>query len=239
MILSFSKKFIFFKPRKTAGTSLEIALRYFCNKNDIITGISREDEKVSFELNGITARPKIWNKPLRKILGLTLEKIPKNISFFNTNFINHTTQETFFNSLLKNEKKLILDNFFKFSIVRNPYDQMRSFYQFKLARKRFSKELSFEHFVKLYSKQFYEYEKKILFYKNNMILNHVIKYEELNEDLKFLEKKLEINNLNLIFKKIKAKGNMYKVDKNIITENSKKIIYKNSKFIFDNFGYSK
>ena len=45
MILSFSKKFIFFKPRKTAGTSLEIALRYFCNKNDIITGISREDEK--------------------------------------------------------------------------------------------------------------------------------------------------------------------------------------------------
>ena len=72
-----------------------------------------------------------------------------------------------------------------------------------------------------------------------MILNHVIKYEELNEDLKFLEKKLELNNLNLIFKKIKAKGNMYKVDKNIITENSKKIIYKNSKFIFDNFGYSK
>ena len=56
----------------------------------------------------------------KKILGLTLEKIPKNISFFNTNFINHTTQETFFNSLLKNEKKLILDNFFKFSIVRNP-----------------------------------------------------------------------------------------------------------------------
>ena len=38
MIISHKHKFIFFKTRKTAGTSLQIALSEFCGSDDIITG---------------------------------------------------------------------------------------------------------------------------------------------------------------------------------------------------------
>jgi hypothetical protein len=45
MICSFSRRFLFIKTRKTAGTSVEIALSGFCaGGDDIITPISPEDE---------------------------------------------------------------------------------------------------------------------------------------------------------------------------------------------------
>ena len=44
-IISHSKKFIFVKTNKTAGTSVEIALSKYCDENDIITQITMNDEK--------------------------------------------------------------------------------------------------------------------------------------------------------------------------------------------------
>lgn len=45
MIISHKHKFIFIKTKKTAGTSIEIALSSICDADDIITRISSEDEK--------------------------------------------------------------------------------------------------------------------------------------------------------------------------------------------------
>ena len=42
MIISHKYKFIFIKPEKTAGSSLEIALSKYCDHNDIITTIGEE-----------------------------------------------------------------------------------------------------------------------------------------------------------------------------------------------------
>ena len=43
MIASHQHRFIFLKTRKTAGTSVEIALSKVCGPDDIITEISPED----------------------------------------------------------------------------------------------------------------------------------------------------------------------------------------------------
>ena len=55
MILSHKYKFIFLKTRKTAGTSLEIALSRFCEEGDINTRIPQEDEKIRAQFSGTAA----------------------------------------------------------------------------------------------------------------------------------------------------------------------------------------
>jgi hypothetical protein len=44
MIVSFDRNFIFFKTRKTGGTSIEMALAPFCGQRDIVAPIAMEDE---------------------------------------------------------------------------------------------------------------------------------------------------------------------------------------------------
>lgn len=50
MIISHQHKFIFIKTKKTAGTSIEIALSKICGEQDIITPVSPEDEKTRMAL---------------------------------------------------------------------------------------------------------------------------------------------------------------------------------------------
>ncbi len=50
MIINHKYKFIFIKSFKTAGTSLEIALSKFCNKNEIIKPIVKKDELIRRKL---------------------------------------------------------------------------------------------------------------------------------------------------------------------------------------------
>ena len=46
MIVSHRHRFIFIKTRKTASTSIEIALSQFCGPEDIITPIHPDDEAI-------------------------------------------------------------------------------------------------------------------------------------------------------------------------------------------------
>ena len=56
MILSYTNNFLFIKTRKTAGTSIEIALSLKCSKKDVITPISPNDEIIRKRLFGLLPR---------------------------------------------------------------------------------------------------------------------------------------------------------------------------------------
>ena len=54
MIISHKHKFIFFKTRKTAGSSIQVSLAKYCGEDDIITGQYRDgvdDDSHSAGLN--------------------------------------------------------------------------------------------------------------------------------------------------------------------------------------------
>ena len=52
MIISHEHKFIFLKTKKTAGTSIELALSQLCGPDDVIPPITDSDEALRAEGSG-------------------------------------------------------------------------------------------------------------------------------------------------------------------------------------------
>jgi len=101
MIISHKYKYIFIKPYKVAGTSVEIALAKHCGTDDIITPITEYDP---------VSDSSEYQQPTR--------------NYKEKEFYNHITPE---------EIKIRIDpeiwkEYFKFTIIRNPWDQVVSRY---------------------------------------------------------------------------------------------------------------
>ena len=257
-IISYKKNFIFVKSRKTGGTSMEIALSKFCGAEDIIAPIGPfgEDERKARKFlspqNYINKKkPKKLNTALFKNLIASLIKLlplTKKIFkfnyppkfFFRPLFLENrlASEHTSLKFLKKTLNNHFYDNSFKFTIVRNPYDQFLSFYHWEIFRKRVDPNKSIYDFTKNQAYYFFNLEKSILLDDNGKLdFDLIIRYENLEKDLKILNKSLGFNEgIYEIFKGIRAKANLRKKDI-ILDEKSRKLIYKNAKFFFKEFGY--
>ena len=98
MIISHKHKFIFSKPRKVAGTSVEVALSQYCGPEDVITVnvASKDIDEVSY-----TDYARNWD-----------------------GFFNHIKPAR----IIKKIGRKQWDDYFTFTIVRNPWDMVVSRY---------------------------------------------------------------------------------------------------------------
>ena len=220
MIISHKHKFIFLKTSKTAGTSIEIALSKFCGKDDIITPISKEDER------------------LRTNLGY---RGPQNYQFscsdYNLmDYMNYIfkfrkrRKKEFYNHINSKEIKKTIhnscwDNYYKFCFERNPWDKVVSQYYWKTTEPRPSIEefLQSRHLAGLKKRGF-----NIYTINKNISLDKVYKFEELNDSLSHIKRVLNLPE-NIILPKAKSK---YRLDKKHYSEmfnNNEKNVIK-SKF---------
>lgn len=103
MILSHKYKFIFIKTKKTAGTSIEIALSKFCGPTDIITPITPADEII------------------RARLGY---RGPQNYSSSQGPFYNHIAAR----EIAEKIDPAVWETYYKFCVERNPWDKVVSWY---------------------------------------------------------------------------------------------------------------
>jgi len=99
MIISHKYKFIFFRPRKVAGSSVQTNLAKHCGPDDIVTRESKFSEEADENY---------------------YESIFKN----DDGFTPHITPR----EIKKKIDKKIWRDYFKFTIVRNPYDMLVSRY---------------------------------------------------------------------------------------------------------------
>ena len=255
-IINHKKNFIFVHPRRTGGSSLVLSLLKFCSEDDIICDDvlhDHLDKWIKFDLNKKfkpIMQKKINVDGIKHFVLSFIKILPfiKKFKKFNYSpnfslkiplfvekpkFYSHTAVD----EIKKVVNKEFFDKAFKFTIVRNPYDQFLSYYRASGSK---------ENFLTFTKKEaFYFFNREIShFYQDSKIYNKIIKFENFEKDLGDLSNLLDLpENVFNIFKKIKAnqflqEGNK-KMDISTIDDRSRELIYNYSKKIFDDFGYDK
>jgi len=189
MIISHKHKFIFIKSKKTAGTSIEIALSKYCGKNDIITNMPHDPESESM-------RSKLGYR------GPQNYRWPKNLNSlawasFIYFYLSGVRSQIFYEHSPASEVRRyvgekIWNSYFKFSFERNPYDKVISYYYYWSSRpENKSNTVSISEFIRSRSVLGGNFE---IYGKGNEIwVDHLGLYENLNDELKYISGRLGID----------------------------------------------
>ena len=224
MILSHKYKFIFIKTRKTAGSSIEYNLSKCLGENDVLTPLDNI-------LNTEDAVSKNYIVDNKFSIGLRKLGLLKLSNYFRDEFKTH-------DHCIKIKKMVgskIWGSYFKFCVEREPVDKCLSYY-FMRKNSPYSKpsrkKMSWSQFVK---KQNFPVDDDFYIYKNNLMVDKIIKFENLNYEFSKVLSYLNIKNVNLD----KKVNNTFreKLDFNVTNED-KKIIYKAFRKTLPYTGYS-
>lgn len=124
MLICHRHRFIFLKTQKTAGTAIEIALRAVMGRGDVITPISREDERISRALG--RPGPRHFRAPLRHYSGRDLARLITRARL-KKRFYNHIPAAQVKAQL----PPAVWDGYLKISVERNPFDRAISSYYWR------------------------------------------------------------------------------------------------------------
>ncbi|MBV1896472.1 MAG: sulfotransferase family 2 domain-containing protein [Rhodobacteraceae bacterium] len=226
-MISHKHKFIFLKTGKTAGTSVEIALSKFCGANDIVTKISEADEETRKSLGYTGAQNYSGNiSPALKWLRSRLGKAEP------TTFYNHMPA-TDIRALISQE---IWDGYFKFCIERNPWDKTVSYYYWK--NRSEPRPSMIDWLNKGGHKTLQDRGRQLYTIDDNIVVDQVIKYENLTDDLETVRLKiglpepLELPNAKSGVRKDKRRY------QEIFSDEERQIIAKDFAYEIRTFGYA-
>ncbi len=124
MLICHRHRFIFLKTQKTAGTAVEIALRGLMEPGDVITPISREDERLSRTLG--RPGPRGFRAPLRDYNRRDLLRLLGQLKL-KKRFFNHIPAA----AVRALVPEAIWNDYRKISIERNPFDKAISSYYWR------------------------------------------------------------------------------------------------------------
>lgn len=173
MIISHAHKFIFIKTRKTAGTSIEVFLSDRCGPEDIVTPVLPAVEgHVPRNFRGIF-------NPFKELaehrMNFTASKRVVRRFAAMQRFYNHMPADTIRDRL----PEKIWNNYFKFCVERNPWDKALS--HFHMLNARSNKALHFDEYID--SQRLPVDLDKYTDRRGNLMVDAVIKYEQLDESL--------------------------------------------------------
>jgi hypothetical protein len=213
MIISHKYKFIFIKTSKTAGTSIELLLEQLCAQEDIITPIYPEIEE---------HKPRNYSGfhiPILDPFTTTIPELKNSVHHLMKGmvFYNHIPA-----SLVKTRvSNHIWNSYYKFSVERNPWDKTLSHYH--MLKHRNGGELSLDEYFD--NGRFCLNIQKYTDLAGKLIVDKVIKYENLNEEINQIFKHLKIPSTGKLTKKAKASYRTDRSDyKDVMVHAQKEII---------------
>jgi len=215
MILSKKHKFLFIKTRKTAGTSIEIALSKICGQNDIITPITPIDERLRFHATGRICQNYSNNRSLEKIYRKTIIgdqdlpiKIPNEV-LSQQMFYNHMPISEVFLKTSYNCK-----NYFKFTVERHPYDKAISLANYRMIYEQYSSGITTEininnippiidHLIKSGRMEMCLNSHKMYSINGKPMVNKILRFENISKELNDLLKLIGVaEKIDLPFTKV-------------------------------------
>jgi hypothetical protein len=191
MIISHKHKFIFLKTRKTAGTSIEIALARHCGPQDVLTPLTKTDEELRREAG--VAGPQNFR------IGFPRYRFSDWVALLaagrRARFVNHGTAEF----VRRHVDEAVWGNYFTFCFERNPFDKAISRYYWSARRFENPPELN----PYLCSAPLHLLSDwNIYAIADKVAVDFVGRYERLTEDLDSIRKRIGLPTLELI----RAKG---------------------------------
>ena len=160
MIVSHRHRFLFMKTRKTAGTSIEIALSKVCGPDDVITPLPTRDERLRAESGG--RPPQNYESP------------PLPIKLHEHVFAARAAES------LGEE---VWNSYLRIAVVRNPWDAVVSLY-FWVTRRQQERE-SFETFLgaRPNVQQLARRNHSITHIGNQPVIDRFLRFEHLTDEL--------------------------------------------------------
>lgn len=181
MIISHKYKFIFLKTRKTAGTSIEIALSKFLGSDDIITPITMEDENIRKELG--YRGPQNYTVPYARYTLTDWQQ--RMFKKKKAEFYNHVPAV----KIKKWVGEKIWNSYFKFCFERNPWDKAISQYYFFCETNNL--QLSMQEHLSIFNPERLS-NFSIYSIKGRVAVDYIGRYEKLAEEIKFISEKIGV-----------------------------------------------